>query len=115
MDVLQALQLTPDQLRPFFMHPIPFGYVRMPPEVTVLSDGASVQYTIKDVQQMLNNPGGQRWGVHNISVKQEMQYHSPIDFVRTPFAQAWGAPIPGMGGALSNTVMSGLQIAGKIF
>ena len=112
MDVLQALQLTPDQLRPFFMHPIPFGYVRMPPEVTVLSDGASVQYTIKDVQQMLNNPGGQRWGVHSVSVKQEMQYHSPIDYVRTPFAQPWGMNIPGMG---PNAAVAALQMSGKIF
>lgn len=86
MDVLQALQLTPDQLRLYFMHPIPFGYVRMPPEVTILSDGASVEYTIVDIQQMLNNPGGQRWGVHSVKARQQMHYHSPIDYVRAPFA-----------------------------
>ncbi len=86
LDVLQKLRMSADQLRPFFMHPIPFGYVRMPPEVTILSDGASVQYTVVDIQQMMNNPGGQRWGIHSVKAQQTMSYNSPLDYVRAPFA-----------------------------
>lgn len=85
-DVLQAYGITADQLRPFFMHPIPFGYVRTPPVVTLNSDGTSVNYQIVDVQQMMNNPGGAQWGVGNAKVHQHFGYNSPIDYVRSPFS-----------------------------
>ncbi len=85
-DVLQAQGLTADQLRMFFMHPIPFGYQRQPPEVVLNSDGTSVSYKIVDVQQMMNNPGGLNWGIAHIDVKQHFGYNSPIDYVRTPFS-----------------------------
>jgi hypothetical protein len=83
-DVLEAVGLTADQLRMFFMHPIPFGYQRQPPEVVLNSDGISVTYRIVDVQQMMNNPGGARWGIASAQVKQQFSYNSPLDYVRSP-------------------------------
>lgn len=84
MDVLEAKGITADQLRPFIMPPIPYGYVREPPEVSLHSDGASVSYRCIDKQQAINNPGGSRWGVHGVKVHQSYEFSTPIDAFARP-------------------------------
>ncbi len=90
MDILNAKGISADQLRPLFMHPIPFGYVRMPPEVSQSSDGSRVDYRVVDVQQMINNPAGAVHGVKVLNATQSMEYSSPIDFVRPPYNPGGG-------------------------
>jgi len=79
MDVLSRMKLTPDQLRPYIMPPIALGYIRKPPEVSIGSLGNEIEYTIIDEQQMMNNPGGLRWGVHSVVTTQSCFSNNPIE------------------------------------
>lgn len=83
MDVLSRLKITADQLRPYIMPPLPFGYVREPPEVALGGDGATIEYTIVDNQVVMNNPGGVRWGVHSVVVHEGVEYNNPVDYTQT--------------------------------
>jgi hypothetical protein len=85
LDVLHKLRLTPDQLRPYIMPPIPMGYIRQPPRVTQGSAGNEVLYEIVDEQQMMNNPSGAQWGVHSVVLVDTVQANMPIDVVRRTF------------------------------
>lgn len=81
LDVLSRLGMTADQLRKYIMPPLAAGYVRRPPEVTLGSEGNEVIYTIVDDQQMMNNPAGLRWGVHDVYIVDSMTANNPLDMV----------------------------------
>jgi hypothetical protein len=89
-DVLDSRHISADQLRPYIMPPIPFGYERQPPEVNLNSDGLSVTYRVTDLQKMMNNPGGLQYGVRASEVLQQFHYNSPVDYARAPFATTQG-------------------------
>jgi hypothetical protein len=77
MDVLKVQRVTPDQLRGHFMHPIPAGHMRLPPQVEVSPTGDAVAYQIVDQEVMTNFPAGQKYGMTNIEIVQNVQYTSP--------------------------------------
>lgn len=79
MDVLSRMQITADQLRPYIMPPIPMGYKRRPPEVSLSGGGNEVVYMIVDDQQMMNNPSGYRWGVHSVVLLDSVSANNPMD------------------------------------
>jgi hypothetical protein len=50
-DLLEDQNLVPDDFRARLFHPVPFRFKREAVRVSEASDGTSVRYTIKDVQQ----------------------------------------------------------------
>lgn len=81
MDILSAVGITADQLRSYIMPPLATGYVRRPVEVAEGSAGNEILYTIVDDQQMMNNPAGQRWGVHSVTIIDSMVANNPLDAI----------------------------------
>lgn len=79
MDVLKTIGVTPDQLRRQFMHPIPLGYQRLAPKVSLSPLGNAVQYMIVDKEVVSNFHAGAKYGMASIDVKQEMQFHNPLE------------------------------------
>jgi hypothetical protein len=84
-DALSYAGITVDQLREYIMPPLTVGYIRTPPEVVVSSSGNEVTYRVVDKQQMMNNPGGRNWGVHDVHVMSSCVANNPIDVVQRRF------------------------------
>ena len=77
MDILKMRRLSADELRYQFMHPIPMGFVRRPPEVYLNSAGNGVRYKIADDMQSTNFPGGAKYGLIDVNVVQYLDYSVP--------------------------------------
>jgi hypothetical protein len=82
--------MTADQLRKYIMPPLAAGYIRRPPQVTLGSVGNEVLYAIVDDQQMMNNPAGQRWGVHSVTVVDTCIVNNPLDAVTKHYREQRG-------------------------
>lgn len=77
-DVLHMRGLTADQLRGYIWHPVPEGFRRRPIEtgnVVLSPDGLGISYVIVDDQVMMNFPGGVEFGMINVQVENEMEFH----------------------------------------
>lgn len=81
LDVLSRLGMTVDQLRKYIMPPLATGYVRRPVQMQIGSAGNELLYSVVDDQQMMNNPAGQRWGVHSVQVLDSCFVNNPLDAV----------------------------------
>lgn len=76
-DLLHQNQLSADTFRNQFLHPIPLGFKREQPMVTLSSDGTSIQYQLIDKQQVLNFPAGAAYAAPKIEITEERGYVSP--------------------------------------
>lgn len=81
MDILARLGMTADQLRAYIFPPIAHGYIRKPATVVIGGEGNELIYMLVDHQQMMNNPGGHRWGVHSVVVANSVTANNPLDRV----------------------------------
>jgi hypothetical protein len=67
---------SPDLYRDQFFHPIPLGFVRTLPDVSISSDGLTMQYVILDQQpQCIFDPGDS--GATSIDITENVNYLSP--------------------------------------
>lgn len=70
---LEAMHLTPDDLRAYLAHPVPVGYKRQPPEVSLSPDGTVLTYSLVDVEQPLNvHPHDS--GIVHLDVVEDVRY-----------------------------------------
>ncbi len=76
-DLLEKQKITPDQLRKYFIHPIPPGFRRDPPTLMLHPDGCAITYEIVDREQLLSFIGGARYNATEISVIESRHYHQP--------------------------------------
>lgn len=73
--MLERLHLHADEVRNQFMHPIPLGFRRLAPQVTLAPDGHRVSYTIYDrCDRITFDPGDS--GATRIDIK-ESNYYDP--------------------------------------
>jgi len=78
MDKLIKDSVTPDQLRKYFIHPIPNGFRRDPPSITLLPGGDAITYQIVDREQQLNFTGGQVYNATKIEIEMTREYTRPV-------------------------------------
>jgi hypothetical protein len=78
MDLLHKRGFTADQFRRQFLHPIPVGFRRESPVVTLLPSGDGVKYSLTDRQMPLNFPGGIYYGLNRIEIVESRAYKAPI-------------------------------------
>lgn len=88
LDILSRLGMTADQLRSYILPPVATGYVRKPVTMVIGGEGNELLYNIVDHQQLMNNPGGHRWGVHSVVTVNSVLVNNPVDMTftnHTPF------------------------------
>lgn len=78
LDLLHKAQLSADTFRNQFLHPIPLGFKREQPEVTLSPAGDAVSYKLIDKQQVFNFPGGANYAATKIEVLEEREYMAPF-------------------------------------
>lgn len=78
LDLLHQAQLSADTFRNQFLHPIPLGFKREQPEVTLSPAGDAVSYKLIDKQQVFNFPGGANYSATKIEVVENREYNSPF-------------------------------------
>ncbi len=74
--VVHQLGLRPDLVRNQFIHPIPVGFRRGGPQITVSADGLTIGYTIADTDPTVMFDAGDS-GATDISIVEKMAYESP--------------------------------------
>jgi hypothetical protein len=81
MDLLHKQGFTADQFRNQFLHPIPVGFRRESPTVTLLPTGDGVKYTLVDRQMPLNFPGGIPFACNKIEIVESRVYRAPVGII----------------------------------
>jgi len=94
MDVLKSNNYSVDQFRQFLMLPVPPNFQRFTPKIVLWPGGNGMSYEIKEEEQPVNFPGGQRFNATTIKVVEERMYYQPssIDFgINDPSKKVWEA------------------------
>jgi hypothetical protein len=76
LGLLASLKLTADWFRNQFIHPIPLGFKRNGPTVTLSPDGSTIRYEVKDVDTPVIFDAGDS-GATNIEIIETMKYSQP--------------------------------------
>lgn len=81
MDLLHLNMMSADQFRNQFLHPIPVGFRREKPTVTLLPSGDGVRYQLLDREMPLNFPGGIYYGLNRVEIDEVRAYKAPIGII----------------------------------
>jgi hypothetical protein len=106
LDKLLNDVVSPDQLRSQWLLPIPNGFRRDPPSITVLPAGNAVRYQIVDRQQILNLPGAQQYACTRIEIEQARTYTASVQ-VQVPRGVGSGFIGGALGGGAVGSFASG--------
>lgn len=78
--LIQALGFDVDLLRPQFFHPIPLGFRRYVPAISLSMDGSTLTYEIADVdEEICFDPA--KSGATHIDIQENMGYRTPWRFL----------------------------------
>ncbi len=79
-DVMEAQRVTPDMLRPWFVHPIPLGFRRHGCTVRLESAGTAVRYSFQDVEQPADQPGVAAYGASRVEIVHQREHTGPSPY-----------------------------------
>lgn len=74
--VLRATGVKPDDIRRQFIHPIPLGFRRQPPEIVQSSDGLTIRYRVADTDPTITFDSGDS-GCTNVQIAERVLYQNP--------------------------------------
>lgn len=78
--LLEGFQIEPDWLRSQFFHPIPLGFQRLGPTVSLSPDGNVLKYEIADRDTSVTfDPGDS--GASRMQIVERLNYQQPIRFL----------------------------------
>ncbi len=79
--VMRATGIQPDWLRRQLLHPIPVGFERKPPDVTLSPDGLTMRYKVEDTDPtIIFDPGDS--GATQVSIVEKVIYQRPTTWNR---------------------------------
>lgn len=84
-DLLDARGMSADMFRKEILFPIPLGFRREKPTVTLMPSGDAVQYNLIDRQMPLHFPGGAPAALTRIEILERRGYETPNDVVAKVF------------------------------
>lgn len=82
-DLLVANKVSVDSLRKQILFPIPVGYMRSKPEISLSEGGTIVDYRFMDTQQLKSTAGGIQFGITYIQVLEQRGYSSPASLSKS--------------------------------